>query len=123
MTIEEKYKILSEKIPANCNIVTGFIGPVLNCDTVGLLMAEGIVALPPFMMVEPIVEHYWTMLHDNGGTVVINAGKDDMRAFKLDAAGWVKDTGVHLKDIKKDDEPRILTLADDPAFSSRILTR
>ena len=106
-TFEEKYAELVKVIPLNCNIVRGFIGPVLDVDTVGVNTPEGLVALPPFMNVEPIVNHYWEILVTGNNTVIVNAGKDSMLAYKRDDCGWIKDTSVK---IDKPSTSRVLTL-------------
>lgn len=86
-----------------CNIVRGFLGPELDVDTVGIVTNEGIVALPPLMNVENIVDHYWSVIVDGKGTIVINAGRDNQESYKHDGISWLKQANAKIKQTGGDD--------------------
>jgi hypothetical protein len=96
LTTKEKHTKLAEIIPSMCNIISGYIGPELYVTTVGVLTPDGIAALPPFMAVDNIIEHYWSSIVDAKATVVIDAGKPEQRAYSYGEDKWVEDTGLNL---------------------------
>lgn len=107
---EERYQELAKVIPLNCNIVTGILDEELNVDLVGTLRHEDgdIVAQPPFMRVQIIVDHYW-LAAEAGATFVINYGREDQVAWKRENNKWVKDVSVRNNNSRK---RRIITLSD-----------
>lgn len=115
MTLEEKSSKLSEIIPTMCNVVTGFIGPTgsLYVTTVGILTPDGIAALPPFIGVDNIVEHYWKSIVDDGATVVIDAGKPEQRAYAYKHGKWEQDSSIpNFAPEKSPEKPTIMRLTD-----------
>ena len=112
MTTKEKHAELSKIIPGLCNVVRGFMGPILEVDVVGVNTEKGIQVLPPFSDNERIVELYWSIVEDEG-MFVVQKYDQPIEFYKRDDVGWIKETKAAMgmgivPTEKRDDGPKIL---------------
>ena len=101
MNTDEKFELLSAIVPLNCNIVKGFLGDTLDLTTCGVNTQQGIVALPPFMKVPMIIEHYWDSIKD-GSLLILDAGMPQQQNWRYDGVGFtqVKGKDTVIKEVE-----------------------